>query len=70
MLVRRHHLIVLSLLLFCCAAAVQLYGVFHASDAYVQQIAFVLTWFPAVIAGLEYLYASMSEERADEESSS
>lgn len=59
---RRHHLVALSLLLFCCAAAIQLYGVFHASDAYVQQVAFVLTWLPVTLAGLECLYTSMGQE--------
>jgi len=62
LLVGRHHLVVLSLLLFCCAALIQLYGVFHAGDAHVQQVAFVLMWFPAAIACLEYAYASMGAE--------
>lgn len=59
LLVGRHHLVVLSLLLFCLAALIQLNGVFDANNAYVQQAAFVLMWFPAAVAVLEYAYASM-----------
>jgi hypothetical protein len=63
LLVGLHHCVVLSLLLFCIAVLIQLHGVFHANNAYVQQVAFVLMWFPAAIAGLEYAYASMCEEQ-------
>jgi len=67
LLVGRHHLVVLSLLLFCLAALIQLNGVFDANNAYVQQAAFVLMWFPAAVAVLEYAYASISTYRTIEE---
>jgi ABC-type phosphate transport system permease subunit len=65
LLVGRHHLVVLSLLLFCLAALIQLHGVFDANNAYAQQAAFVLMWFPVVIAFLEYAYASISTNQTE-----
>jgi hypothetical protein len=61
---RRRHLVALSLLLFSLAVAIQLYGVFHAGDAYVQQAAFMLAWLPAAVACIECAYASTTGEES------
>ena len=53
---RRHHLMLLSLVLFCSVTFLRLYGAFHLENAYAQQAVFMLTWLPAVLAGVDYCF--------------
>ena len=63
---RRDYLFVVGLVLFSIALILQLHAVFTADEqtAYLQQVAFLLMWMPALFYGIER-YMNALTERAE-----
>jgi len=58
---------IIRFILFTSSAAVafKLYAMFHTSNAYVQQISFMITWMPIVLVAI--LYYARPEATHDEQ---